>query len=99
MSAPETSTINLANWRLPPFNRTSFTRVREIIPSANIGASGQSEPLPRAHHDLSGLPVALASGAETTIAAFLEETWTDAWLVLHQGTVLHEWYRNAECSR
>jgi CubicO group peptidase (beta-lactamase class C family) len=99
VSAPETSTVNLGNWRLPPFNRTSFTRVRELIPTANIAASGQSEPLPRAWHDFGGLPVALPSGAETTIAAFLEETYTDAWLVLHQGTVLHEWYRNPECSR
>jgi len=99
VSAPEISNVNLANWRLAPFNRTSFTRVREIIPSANIAASGQSEPLPRAYHDFSRLPVALASGAETTIGAYLEETSTDAWMVLHQGTVLHEWYRNAECSR
>jgi CubicO group peptidase (beta-lactamase class C family) len=99
VSAPETSNVNLGNWRLAPYNRTSFTRVRELIPTANIAASGQSEPLPRAHHDFSRLPVELASGAETTIAAFLEETYTDAWLVVHQGAVLHEWYRNAECSR
>ncbi|MFO0994798.1 MAG: serine hydrolase [Hyphomicrobiales bacterium] len=99
MSAPEMSNVNLGNWRLPPYNRASFTRVRELIPSANIAASGQSEPLPRALHDFGGLPVALPSGGETTIAAYLEATSTDAWLVLHQGAVLHEWYRNPECSR
>ncbi len=99
MSALESSSVNLGNWRLPPFNRVSLTRVREILPTANIAASGHSEPLPRAYHDFSKLPVALASGSETTVAAFLDETFTDAWMVLHQGTVLHEWYRNAECSR
>ena len=26
----------LANWRLPPFNREAFSRVREIIPTASI---------------------------------------------------------------
>jgi CubicO group peptidase (beta-lactamase class C family) len=99
VSAPETSNVNLGNWRLPPYNRTSFTRVREIIPTANIAASGDAEPLPRAFHDFGSLPVDLPSGGETTIAAFLEDTWTDAWMVMHQGAVLHEWYRNDECSR
>lgn len=99
MSASETSNVNLGNWRLPPYNRASFTRVRELIPTANIAASGNSEPLPRAIHDFGGLPVPLPSGGETTIAEFLQESSTDAWLVLHQGAVLHEWYRNPECSR
>ena len=32
----EDSQATLANWRLPPFNREAFSKVREIMPTAAI---------------------------------------------------------------
>lgn len=90
-------TIDLGNWREPPFNRTSFTRVRELIPTASIPAGpGPVQPLPRAFTDLARLNFRSPAGGETTLAAFLDATLTDAFMVLQRGTVIYEWYRNAE---
>ena len=98
MTFIERNSINLANWRLSPYNRTSLTRVREILPTANIAAGKARVPLQRALHDFGRLSFARPAGGETTIANFLDESFTDAWLVLHRGTVVHEWYRTEEAS-
>lgn len=88
---------SLANWRAAPFNRTSFSRVREIIPTANI-ASGPGKPwaLPRASRQLEGLTFATPKGGTSTIGAFLTATETDAFMVLRRGTVVYDWHRTIE---
>jgi CubicO group peptidase (beta-lactamase class C family) len=91
--------VNLSNWRLAPYNQTSLTRVRELIPSANIAARGRPMHLPRAIRDLSRLSFAAPGGGEATIAQLLARSTTDGWVVRHRGSVVHEWYRTREASR
>lgn len=81
----------LANWRTAPFNRWGFQHVRELVPSADIANDPErASALPPAHEDLSGLGL----DAEQTLAGFLQDTDTDAFVVLRKGRVVFEHYAN-----
>ena len=71
--------VTLANWRTAPFNRWAFHHVREIVPSADIASDRKNvRELPRE-------PMALPLGD-------LEQTDTDAIVVLHKGRIVYEHY-------
>jgi CubicO group peptidase (beta-lactamase class C family) len=91
---PPQSRVTLANWQDPPFNRWAFQHIRELIPTARIArGNGPAWPLPRAERDVLGLRFT-DSDRELTVAELLEETYTDGFLVLHQGQVVAEHYFN-----
>jgi CubicO group peptidase (beta-lactamase class C family) len=90
---PEQSLVTLANWQDPPFNRWAFQHIRELIPTARIARAGDPESLPRAERDVLGFPFRYGD-RELTVAEMLEETYTDGFLVLHQGRVVAEHYFN-----
>jgi CubicO group peptidase (beta-lactamase class C family) len=91
---PEQSRVTLANWQDPPFNRWAFQHIRELIPTARIArGEGPARPLPRAERDVLGLRFQ-DSGRELSVAELLAETYTDGFLVLHQGQVVAEHYFN-----
>ena len=54
---------------------------------------GQVRPLPSQPRQLGQLPVAGADGTNITVEQVLHESATDAWLVMHEGNVVDEWYR------
>ncbi|HEX7996653.1 MAG TPA: serine hydrolase [Streptosporangiaceae bacterium] len=92
MTGPADSQVTLANWQDPPFNRWAFQHVRELIPSARIARkSGAPRPLPRKEGQLARLAFSF-KGQELTVGEFLERTWTDGFLVLHDGAVITEQY-------
>lgn len=91
--APE-SRVTLANWQEPPFNRWSFQHVRELIPTARIARGhGPALELPRAERDIVNLRYQ-SRDRELTIGEMLAETYTDGFLVLHQGQIVAEHYFN-----
>jgi CubicO group peptidase (beta-lactamase class C family) len=90
---PDQSLVTLANWQDPPFNRWAFQHIRELIPTARIARPAAPAPLPRAERDVLGFRFR-NSGRELTVAEMLEETYTDGFLVLHQGHVVAEHYFN-----
>jgi CubicO group peptidase (beta-lactamase class C family) len=88
--APE-SQVTLANWQDPPFNRWAFRHMRELIPSHPIPA-GPPAPLPAAGQPLGNPAVARLDGSIATVEDVLADTFTDAFLVLHDGQVVAERY-------
>jgi len=92
---PPAERVTLANWQEPPFNRWAFQHVRELIPTARIAraSAGQPRPLPRAERDVLGFRFR-SQDRELTVAELLAETYTDGFLVLHQGEILAEHYFN-----
>ena len=92
---PPAERVTLANWQEPPFNRWAFQHVRELIPTARIAraSAGQARPLPRAERDVLGFRFR-SQDRELTVAELLSETYTDGFLVLHQGEILAEHYFN-----
>jgi CubicO group peptidase (beta-lactamase class C family) len=87
--APEAQ-VTLANWQDPPFNRWAFQHVRELIPSHLIPA-GSPAPLP-AGPPLGNPAMVRADGSTATLEDVLADTYTDAYLALHDGHVVAERY-------
>jgi CubicO group peptidase (beta-lactamase class C family) len=83
------------DWDRPPWNRWSFQHVREILPTAEIWRGyGPVRALPRADADLDNLSVADAAGTSIPLMGFLDETYTDGFLVLKNGGISYERYFN-----
>jgi CubicO group peptidase (beta-lactamase class C family) len=86
--------VTLANWRKPPHNHWAFQHVRELVPSADIANDpGTVRALPAAPVDLSGVQVP-DGGVALPFNAFMEQTDTDALVVLHRGQLVYEHYAN-----
>ena len=84
--------VTLANWRTAPFNKWSFTHLRELIPTASIAADpGAAAQMPVASVDLGGLGFEF-DGSSYDLARFLAATDTDGLLVLREGRIVHEHY-------
>lgn len=92
--APPDRLVTLANWQDPPFSRWAFQHVRELIPTARMArGDGPVAPLTTALRDLGGVAVPMG-GRTLTVETALEATWTDGWIVIHDGRVVAETYRN-----
>ncbi len=90
---PHEARASHLNWDSPPFNRWAFCNVRQVLPT-RIVARGEGTPslLPRREQDLSALGFAGPDGGRRSIGGFLEETFTDGFMVLHEGAVVTERY-------
>jgi len=85
-----------SEWDRAPWNRWSFQHVADILPTVAISrGTGPVRKLPRNEHDeLDRLPVAGIDGATVALATFLEQTFTDGFLVLMDGAIVYERYLN-----
>jgi CubicO group peptidase (beta-lactamase class C family) len=84
----------LADWLTPPANRWAFRHVRELIPTARIRRGGTVRELaPAPVAGLLDLEFDGADGVTRTLRPYLEESFTDALVVLHDGAVAAEWLR------
>jgi len=86
--------VTTASWQEGPKNRWAFQHVSELVPSAVVSrGTGPVLPLPSSPEDLSEIPL---EGVEcgSTLGAFLQETYTDGFLVLRSGRILCEQYFN-----
>jgi len=82
-------------WDRAPWNRWTFQHVREVLPTAEVWrGSGPVRNFARAEHDLDQLAVTSSEGKPTTLAGLLDETYTDAFLVIKNGKIAYERYFN-----
>src|SRR6478735_7913743 len=84
---------SLADWQNAPANRWTFHHFREVVPTAQVfrGNAG-ARSLPSGQTlDLADLAVTV-NGARGTAAAVLADTFTDGFLVLHDGRIVAEQY-------
>jgi CubicO group peptidase (beta-lactamase class C family) len=90
--APQ-SQVTLANWQDPPFNRWAFRHMRELIPCQLIPAGRHGPgPLSASGLSLDDPPVARLDGSVATVEGVLADTFTDAFLVVHDGEIVAERY-------
>lgn len=86
--------VTLEAWQDPPGNRWAFQHVRELIPSARIRRGrGPVWQLDRDERPIGGVRFEVDGGSKT-LSELLDESYTDAFLVLHGGRVVAEEYRN-----
>ena len=84
----------LIDWDRAPWNRRTFQRVREILPTAGIRRAEVPSPLPEAAGSLMDFSYDGPDGVRTTFGEMLDETYTDAVLVWADGKIQHESYHN-----
>src|ERR687893_760033 len=85
----------LANWRTPPANHWAFHHVRELIPTADIPNDRRRvRELPLQTLGFKELRIEPDSGEPLTLEAFLRETDSDGFVVVHRGRILLEHYAN-----
>ena len=87
----EDSQPTLANWRLPPFNREAFSKVREIIPTASINwTKGPDKKVSEFKNK--ELTVKIRENEETLLDEFLSQTTVDAFHISHKGKTIYTWH-------
>ncbi|MCB2109876.1 MAG: serine hydrolase [Defluviimonas sp.] len=96
---PPAMRVPLIDWDRPPWNRWTFQRVRQILPTAPIRRGATVSPLPEATGTLDALGYLRRDGTRTTFAEMLDATYTDAIWVWKGGRVLHESYHNGMDAR
>ena len=90
---PARGQVTLANWQEAPFNRWAFQHVRELIPTVRIARAPRARELPRLEQPL-GEILLLLNGRRMSVAEVLAASYTDGFLVLHDGRVVAEQYFN-----
>lgn len=83
--------VTLDNWQVPPNQRWAFRHMRELVPSQPIPA-GAARPLPKSIIAVGHLEVHRLDGTTATVDDVLEDTWTDAVVILHDGQIVQERY-------
>ena len=84
--------VNSDNWIDGPYNRWGFRHVRELAHTARIRrGTGAPWQLPERQGDLGDLTVVFEAEQFSLLEA-LEAGYTDAFVVLHDGAIVHEWY-------
>ena len=95
---PPGARVTLANWQEPPFNRWSFSHMRELVPTQRISrGSGPvtplpASPLPASPRPLGKIALHRVDGTRASVDEVLEDTYTDATVVVHGGRVVLERY-------
>ncbi len=84
--------VSLDNWQEAPYNRWSFSHMREVVPTQKIrGSTGSSKPIPFGLQPALGkLSVRRSDGARSDLQTVLQETYTDGVVVVHGGQVVLE---------
>ena len=85
----------LMDWDRPPWNRWSFQHIREMLPTAEVwrGRGAVSE-FAQAPQDLGGIAFERLGGVRSTIDEFLDDSYTDGFIVVHRGRIVWERYFN-----
>jgi CubicO group peptidase (beta-lactamase class C family) len=85
----------LENWDLPPFNRWSFQNVRALIPSVDVHrGTGPVDRLQSDPQPLGDLAFTAGNGTPCRLSEHLLRTYTDGFLVCHEGRIVYEKYFN-----
>ncbi|PWE37244.1 6-aminohexanoate hydrolase [Pelagicola sp. LXJ1103] len=82
-------------WDLGPMNRWAFLNMRSMFPTTDVrrGDTAPSE-MPRAAQELGRIPFTGADGGALSVRDWLEQSYTDGFLVMHKGKIISEQYFN-----
>ena len=81
------------DWDRGPWNRSTFQRVRELVPTSQVRRGSTPENWSRASQDLGALQFEI-DGQHDTIRGFLNGSYTDGFCVAHRGRIICEQYEN-----
>jgi len=90
--------VDLNNWDFAPFNRWSFQHIREVLPTVNVPRGDSAIRDFRRNdtvNDLGSLSFGTHDGRTIRLDEFLHESYTDGFLVIHNGSIVYERYMNS----
>ena len=97
---PATQQVTLSNWRMPPFNRWSFHHVQQLVPCAIIARDeSTTSPLPVHGKTLPAVDFINHCGEQKSLEQFMQDSQTDAFLVMRRGQIVFEKYFNGMTPR
>ena len=83
----------LENWQNAPVNRWSFRHMREVVRTARVSRGAlPARPLERGWGFDAHQVVWRLDGNASSVAGVIADTYTDAFLVLHDGRLVTEQY-------
>jgi CubicO group peptidase (beta-lactamase class C family) len=91
--SPHNIVVPRMDWDRAPWNRWSFQHIREILPTTEVWRGDKPvRQLERHEKNFDALPVKNIAGAPAALLQLLDETYTDGFVVLHQGAIIYERY-------
>lgn len=82
-----------SDWLEAPDNRWSMWNVRDVAPTQLVSrGDGETRQLSLRPTNVDQVEVIRADGAQSTVREILDNTFTDAFAVLHDGALVCEWY-------
>lgn len=85
--------VTLNNWQTPEQLAWSFQHIADILPTAVISrAAAPTAPFESAPAPVDELPLVTVDGRFLTVREVMDWTYTDGWLVEHDGRLLAEHY-------
>lgn len=92
---PGSPLIPRNEWDLAPWNRWAFQNVRQMVPTAEVWR-GPGPVLPLDEQPQHLLDHGFdCDGTESTIGQWLDDSFTDGFIVLHKGAIVTEVYQNS----
>lgn len=85
--------LPMLDWDRPPWNRWSFQHVREFLPTARVRRGEAASALPAAPEAIEAVAFDGPRG-RLTVADWLDRSYTDGFLVMLDGRIVHESYWN-----
>ncbi|MAJ14497.1 MAG: hypothetical protein CMN44_05960, partial [SAR116 cluster bacterium] len=86
--------VTLDNWRKYPYNKWSFVNVRNLIPTAEIKTKFVNFlNFEKTLTNLSDL-IVNHEGNSSKLSQILDQCDTDAFLVMHRGKLIFEYFNN-----
>ncbi len=86
------NSTNITNWRQGAHSSWAFQHVREILPTAAIPGAAKSPMSPsESNLDMGDLKLSGPKG-NWNIDELHQQSFTDSFLVLHKGQVVHRWH-------
>jgi CubicO group peptidase (beta-lactamase class C family) len=87
--------FDISNWGYPPHNRASFQQVQSLFPTVRLRRGpGPIVPFGEALRELGDVEVVGTDRHPRSVRQVLDTTYTDAWLVVKDGAIVAEAYRN-----
>jgi CubicO group peptidase (beta-lactamase class C family) len=83
--------IDLSNWRARPYSTWSFQNVSELVPSTVIRSTRKKEKPALDLGDFAKLEVDNLAGETIGLSDFLEESESDALVIMREGEIVAEW--------
>jgi len=97
---PPESRIPLQDWDRAPWNRWAFQHIREILPTTEVwrGETATRE-LTDKTVDLDGMRFKDSGGRTISLRKWLDNSFNDGIVVMHEGSIALEQYRNGMTPR